>query len=72
MPKKPYFVVALFEDGRWIDVLGYYDQAIAKQRADDQRYSRNLRRKEVRVIRCCDDQHSIDCAIRLMNDEVAA
>lgn len=59
---KPYYGVFLFQDGAWHYHFGDYDRAVAVQEGQDERESKGLRAKDVKVE--CFQGHNLDGLVR--------
>jgi hypothetical protein len=70
MPNRPYFTLAIREDGRWSPQFGDYERAVVTQEARDAYAHHHPRdRKIIATLPDCD---SIDAGIAALNAPISA
>lgn len=67
MGGRPYYVLAVNEEGQWIMGFGDYDRRTVRDEMQDYR-DQGIRRKDMRVLTTADDQDSVQAAVDALNN----
>ena len=66
MPNRPYFTLAIREDGRWAPQFGDYERAVVAQEIRDA-YA-HVRKQDCKIVKSDPDCDAINAALAALNN----